>query len=293
MPTPWKISLHGGHSGDFCEHGHDTLRVMLDAAVEYGYSTFGVTAHAPANGKKFLYEEEKTAGLTYVELERTFSSYVQTVNELATEFAGRLEVLRGAEVEVVPEASFAANAIKLKKTYSLDYLVGSVHWVDEMPFDTSQEDFDKAVANRGGLEPFLLRYYELLGEMIEQVKPEIVGHFDLPRLYSDGASEHETAGVNRAINDALQKAKTAGCILDLNVSALPKGLSSPYPAPWIVKQAMELGVPFSFGDDSHSSAQVGANIKGGRHYLIDQGVETITTLTHENSRLVKKQIPLH
>jgi hypothetical protein len=35
------VSLHGGHSGDFCEHGADSLREMLDAAVSFGYSTFG------------------------------------------------------------------------------------------------------------------------------------------------------------------------------------------------------------------------------------------------------------
>ena len=292
MSEPWKVSLHGGHSGDFCEHGSDTLRGMLDAAVEYGYSTFGVTAHPPATDPKFLYEEEVEAGLSVIDLAQKFNDYSATCAELVSQYSDRIEILRGVEVEVVPESSFAESAAKLRIDYKLDYVVGSVHWVDEMPFDTSQKDFDKALVNRGGLELFLLRYYELVGEMIEQVRPDVIGHLDLPRLFSEGRSELDSDSVMNAVYTVLESAKANGCILDLNVGALSKGLASPYPAPWTVQLASEMGVHFCFGDDSHSVAQVGAGIEAGRVYLLEHGIETITTLTRENGTIVKKIVPL-
>ncbi len=292
MSELWKVSLHGGHSGDFCEHGEDTLREMLDAVVSCGYSTFGVTAHSPATDPKFLYEEEVEAGLSINDLARKFGEYTATCAELANEYSDRIEVLLGAEVEVVPESSFAQNAAALRSEYKLDYLVGSVHWVDEMPFDTSKLDFDKAVANRGCLEPFLLRYYELVGEMIVQVKPEVIGHIDLPRLFCEGAPELESDSVMRAVYTAFEKANAVGCILDLNVGALSKGLATPYPAPWIVQLASEMGLPFCFGDDSHSVAQVGAGIDAGRAYLLEHGIETITKLTRRNGTIAREIVPL-
>jgi histidinol-phosphatase (PHP family) len=292
MSELWKVSLHGGHSGDFCEHGSDTLREMLDAAVSFGYTTFGVTAHSQATDPKFLYEEEIEAGLSIDDMKLRFLEYVEACGELKNEYSDRIEVLMGAEVEIVPETSFAHLADIIKRQYWLDYLVGSVHWVDEMPFDTSQQDFDKAVANRGGLEPFLLRYYELVGEMIEQVKPEVIGHIDLPRLFCEGAPELESDSVMKAVYTAFEKAKAVGCILDLNVGALSKGLATPYPAPWIVQLASEMGVPFCFGDDSHSVAQVGAGIDTGRAYLLDLGIITITKLTRRNFEIVREIVPL-
>jgi len=287
----WKVSLHGGHSGDFCAHGHDTLRQMIDAAITAGYATFGVTAHSPAASPKFLYDEEVEAGFIVDDLAKKFRDYSATCSDLADEYSGRIEILRGAEVEIVPESSFAENATALRSEYKLDYLVGSVHWVDEMPFDTSQQDFDKAVASRGGLEPFLLRYYELVGEMIEQVKPEIIGHLDLPRLFSEGATELESDPVMKAVYTVLESAKSTGCILDLNVGALSKDLATPYPAPWIVQLAREMGVPFCFGDDSHSVAQVGAGIDAGRDYLLEHGIETITKLTRSGT-IARAIVPL-
>ncbi|HIF73288.1 MAG TPA: histidinol-phosphatase HisJ family protein [Dehalococcoidia bacterium] len=292
IAEPWKVSLHGGHSGDFCAHGHDTLREMLDAAVSFGYSTFGVTAHSAAVDPKFLYEEEVEAGLGVDDLAQTFRDYASTCAELVTEYSDRIEVLVGAEVEIVPESSFADQAAKLKQDFHLDYLVGSVHWVDEMPFDTTSGDFEKAVANRGGLEPFVLRYFQLISEMIDRVKPEVIGHFDLPRLFSDGAPELESSAVKSAVASTLEKASAAGSILDLNVGSLAKGLSTPYPAPWIVRLATDIGVPFCFGDDSHSIAQVGAGLVEGREYLLANGVESITSLKRESGTIVKTTMPL-
>jgi histidinol-phosphatase (PHP family) len=96
----------------------------------------------------------------------------------------------------------------------------------------------------------------------------------------------------KAVYTAFEKAKAVGCILDLNVGALSKGLATPYPAPWIVQLASEMGVPFCFGDDSHSVAQVGAGIDAGRAYLLEHGIETITKLTRRNGTIAKEIVPL-
>ena len=292
MAERWKVSLHGGHSGDFCLHGAGTLRQMLDAAVAYGFTTFGVTAHAPRSHARFLYPEEVDAGYTPDDLARDFRNYADTCAGLADEYSGRLEVLRGAEIEVVPGSSYADEARALRERYGLDYLVGSVHWVDEMPFDTSKADFEKAVARLGGLEPFALRYYDLAGEMVDRVSPEVVGHLDLPRLYAEGAPELESGAVRSAVASVLERALAAGSILEVNVRAEQRGLTTPYPAPWIVRLAAEIGVPLCFSDDSHSAETVGAGIESGRSYLLGLGVDTITRLTRSGGAIVKEEVPL-
>jgi histidinol-phosphatase (PHP family) len=290
--APWKVSLHGGHSGDFCLHGGDTLEEMLDAAVAFGYTTFGVTAHSPRSDANFLYPEEIEAGYSPADLDRDFASYVSKCRELARKFEGRLEVLVGAEIEIVPESGYAKEMADLRNRHDLDYIVGSVHWVDEMPIDVTRELFDEAVNKRGGLEPFLVRYFNLVEEMVNDLQPEVVGHFDRPRLYTDNAPEFESASVVEAANSALQACKDAGCILDLNVSAIRKELEHPYPAPQIVAKAKELGIPFCFGDDSHRISAVGENLAEGREYLLGQGISEIKVLTRENGTISKKTVPL-
>lgn len=53
--------------------------------------------------------------------------------------------------------------------YQLDYCVGSVHHVDEMPTDFSQEMYDEAETALGGSQKTFQRYFALVKEMIEEV----------------------------------------------------------------------------------------------------------------------------
>ena len=99
----YHISLHGGHSGEFCDHAEGSLRDTLEAAVAFGFHTFGVSEHAPRDGAQFLYAEELEGGWDVARLWSTFDDYAVTVNRLAEEFADRLVVLRGFEAEVVSQ----------------------------------------------------------------------------------------------------------------------------------------------------------------------------------------------
>jgi histidinol-phosphatase (PHP family) len=279
MPEPWKISMHGGHSGDFSKHGQDDLEPMVKAAIAFGYTTFGITAHAPRSGEKFLYSEEVEAGYTPADLDADFANYVTEARRLQSAYSDQLQILVGAEVEIVPEAAFDTEAAALRTRHNLDYLVGSVHWVNEMPIDTSRDDFDAAVASVGGLDLFLLRYYDLVAAMIDRVQPEIIGHLDVPRLYAGDPDTLRSLVVRQKIDTVLERIAAGGMLLEINTSALRKGLTEPYPASWIVDSARNARTRFTLSDDSHSIEQVGAHVSEGRDYLLSHGIHSIFALT--------------
>ena len=298
----WRVSLHGGHSGEFCDHAEGTLREMLEAAVLNGYRVFGVTEHAPRNANRFLYSEERKMGWTLAKVQDDFKRYCEILPKLAEEFADRLVILRGFEAEVVPADSYLSwmqgyRAKILTDGQTLfDYCVGSVHYVDEMQIDGSPNKFRAAVNELGGLEALAVRYYETVAEMIAALKPEVVGHLDLLKKHvvaiGEPLSRIETSKGARAAEQALEAAKANNSILDLNTSGWRKGLGEPYPAPWLVKKAHSMGVPFCFGDDSHRASEVGAGLDEARLYLLQNGVDSICCLVKENGKLRRDIVPL-
>lgn len=287
----WKVSLHGGHSGEFCDHADGTLREILDAAEAFGYHTFGVSEHVPRRAARFLYSEEVAKGWTLEKCIDDFERYQETLNGLAEEYDGRITVLRGFECEVVPTDSY----IEIMNEYRarllpggrpvFDYFVGSVHYVEEMQIDGSPQKFADAATALGGLEALAIRYYETVGELVEELQPDVVGHYDLVRrnVRAAGMSldEIETPAVRNAAAETLQIIRKHDAILDLNTAGWRKGLGMPYPAPWLVRMAAELGIGFCFGDDSHRAGEVGAGINEAREYLLDNGVSSITVLTRD------------
>ena len=103
--VPWRISLHGGHSGQYCDHAVGTLAEVLEAACDKQFAVFGVTEHAPRT-EPFLYDEERQMGWDAAHLDRLFQQYVAELDAYVTAHNGPTHILRGFEAEVVPEAKY-------------------------------------------------------------------------------------------------------------------------------------------------------------------------------------------
>ncbi len=289
---PWKVSLHGGHSGKFCEHAEGELRAVIEAAVAAGYHTFGVSEHAPRSQERFLYPTEREKGYTVERLAEEFDAYAQAVAKLAEEFADRLVVLRGFEVEVVPASSYRDEMLEHRRRYGFEYMVGSVHYVDEIAIDGEPSEFERVLSEAGSLEALAIRYYQSVAEMVEALQPEVVGHLDLIRKNAPRAAALNTPAIRDAAEQALDAVAKHNGILDLNTAGYRKGLGSPYPAPWLVRRAHERGIGFCFGDDSHGPDQVGAGLDEARRYLLDNGVVQVSILAREDGKLVRRQAAL-
>lgn len=292
MADPWRISLHGGHSGEFCEHAEGTLRSVVEAAAAAGLTTFGLSEHAPRSEGRFLYPSERQKGFSVERLQADFDAYVAEAKKLAREFADRIEILVGFEAEVVPGASYAGQMLAIREKYALEYMVGSVHYVGEIQIDGTLEEFHAAVAEAGGIESLAVRYYDTVAEMVARLKPEVVGHLDLIRRNAPSGADLQTAAIAAATDRALQAVRESGAILDLNTAGWRKGLGNPYPAPPLVKRASELGIGFCFGDDSHGAAQVGDGIDRARGYLMELGVTSIRSLRRSQCGIVSTAVPL-
>lgn len=304
--SEWKVSLHGGHSGEFCDHAEATLREMLEAAVSAGYDTFGVSEHVPRHESRFLYPEEVAMGWDIPKIHADFARYAAHLQELVPEFEGRISVLRGLEMEIVPIAKYVSlmqdfrNQKLADGSPAFDYAVGSVHYVDEVQIDAAPASYLLAVEACGGIEALAVRYYELVAEMALALHPEVVGHLDLIKrnltLAGFGDFSLETPKIQAAAESAMEAVRSVGAILDLNTAGWRKGLGEPYPAPPLVQRAHAMGIGFCFGDDSHRPSDVGAGVPEAREYLLRCGVPTVTVLNREgvvmDARTVQRVVAL-
>lgn len=290
----WRSSFHGGHSWPFCDHATGSLESILDSAAEQGVKIFGVTEHAPRLGERFLYPDERSWGWSVATLEEKFQEYFETLDQLISTYAGDLEVLRGFEIEVVPGSEWASIMREYRERYKAEYIVGSVHYVDDISIDSFTPDFEDALSHFGGLEGLACAYYERVAEMVFEIRPEIVGHLDLIRKFGHKYGDVDTPAIRSAAMTALQEIKLRGGILDVNTAGYRKNLGHPYPAPWIIREAAALGIPFAFGDDSHNAKEVNAGVDQARDYLLAHGVQKITQLTRnpEGGPLLQRAVSI-
>jgi len=162
----------------------------------------------------------------------TFEKYVTEARRLQAEYQGRINLLVGAETENIVEGS-VQHVKDLRERYQLDYLVGSVHHVNEIPIDFSAEMFQEAVKVAGGLDNLYEGFYDAQYQLLVQIKPEVVGHFDLINMFSQAhpLSPAVEAKIRRNITTAVEY----GALFELNSSAFRKGLPGAHPQANIVQ----------------------------------------------------------
>ena len=53
-----KVSVHGGHSGQFCHHAKDSLEDVIKAYIDQGFAWVGITEHMAPLTDSFRYPDE-------------------------------------------------------------------------------------------------------------------------------------------------------------------------------------------------------------------------------------------
>jgi histidinol-phosphatase (PHP family) len=269
-----RVSIHGGHSGQFCSHAQGTLEEVIQAYVARDFAWVGITEHMPPTQDRFMYGEEREAGFTLGDLLERFDCYMAEGRRLQEKYADKIEIFIGFETEAY--AGAMALARQLIDRYRPDYLLAGIHHVADLPFDSGPEDYKRAVRACKDVESLYCRYFDLQLEVMQTLQPKVIAHFDLIRIFDEAyAQRWQSPVIRQRIERNLDHVARNGMILDYNVAALRKGMSEPYIARPILERVRQLGIPVVPGDDSHGPDLVGAHIDDGIAILEGEGFSTV------------------
>lgn len=273
MNVPQPVSVHGGHSGQFCGHAKNTLEEIVRAYIDQRYPWVGITEHMPPVSDAFVYPEEKSAGFDAGTLKERFADYMTTCRRLQAKYADEIRIYVGFETEDCGSSlDFAKSLID---TFSPDYVVGSVHHVKDIPFDYNKSRYHDPADHCGGLDGLYAAYFDQQYEMIRAIMPRVVGHLDIVRIFDpDYPSRLLKPTIWEKIVRNLELIKQLNLILDFNLRPLSRGENEPYLSIPILKKAAELGIDIVPGDDSHGVDTIGAHVHNAITMLAGAGVCT-------------------
>ncbi len=155
----------------FCD-GRAPLEDFVTEAIRQGFSSYGVSSHAPLPfPTKWTLKKENVR------------AYLEEINRLKKKYAGQIELYAGMEIDYLDETS--NPALPYFQELPLDYRIGSVHLLESVEgeiidIDTKKENFKEFVPRYfdNDLEYVVRCYYAKLMKMIETGGFDIVGHAD-------------------------------------------------------------------------------------------------------------------
>lgn len=222
---------HHSHSGTFCPgHAQDSLEDIIKTAISKNFKVFALTEHMPRHDQN-QYPEEIEAGSTLQSMIENEAQYVNQAIQLRDKYQGKLSLPIGFESEWCGPHSLELIQQSLQ-SYRYDFFMGSIHHVRGVPIDYDEAEYVRARNLVGGTDEYIFgAYFDEQLEMLQAVQPPVVGHFDLIRLKSDhpNVDWRSMQTIWPRVLRNLDFVASYGGILEINTSALRKGMSEPYP----------------------------------------------------------------
>lgn len=225
------VDLHN-HT-KLCNHAEGEISEFIENAIKAGTKYFGFSEHAPMDfDQKYRISFEQ------------MSEYENSLLDAKEKYKDKIEILIGYEVDYLKnymdERVLNAN---------VDYLIGSVHFIDEWGFDNPE--FIGRYENED-IDEIWQKYFDAIEEMAQSRLFDIVGHLDLIKIFKFIPKK----SINEIAQKALVAIKNADMVLEINMAGYRKPIAEAYPSLSLLQQAYELGIPITFASDAHTPEQV-------------------------------------
>ncbi|KAI9511378.1 histidinol-phosphatase [Russula earlei] len=284
---------HHSHSGQFCKHATGLLEDVVKEAINQGFEVYGLTEHVPRYRAIDLYAEEKD--ISVESLMTQFEAFLNEATRLRDGYASALRLLIGLETEYISALDLEGLS-KILKAHKgrIDYIVGSVHHVNEIPIDVNFDTYQRCLDNiippihpadsteadqgRERLGIFLETYLDAQFDLLSKFHPEIIGHIDLCRLYTPDLRFGDFPRAWDKLERNIKFAIAYGALFEANAAALRKGWRTAYPGEDVAELILLHGGRFALSDDSHGPHAVALNYLPTRDYLLRIGVRELWTL---------------
>ncbi len=189
----------------------------------------------------------------------------------------QIKIRVGLEVDYLPNPQQPRT--DYTKAYPFDFLMGSVHFIGEWPFD--HPDYRAGYAE---WKPDALyqAYFALVSQMVRSKGFDIVGHLDLIKIFG---CRPDTPVLELA-GPALQEIRKADMTVEINTAGWYKPVAEVYPSEILLIECFRLGIPVTLSSDAHVAGDVGRDIARARELAWKVGYRQVAAFEQRKRIMV-------
>ncbi len=162
----------------------------------------------------------------------------------------------------------------------VDYLIGSVHFLDKWGFDNPE--FIGGWKSRD-IDNIWQEYFDAIEAMAKTNYFNIVGHLDLIKVFKYLPKKD----IKSIAQNALKAIKKSNMVIELNSAGLRKPIKELYPSKDLLELAYELNIPITFSSDAHSVEQIGFGYNEAKKLAKEIGYKEAVFFENREKRLVE------
>jgi len=222
------------HTHTILSDGKNTHEEMITQAIKVGLAEYGFSDHVclkPVSNK--------------VVQPNSFELMTKIITRLKAKHQD-IEIKYGIEMDYFP---YLENKIKKAiDSLPLDYVIGSVHFIDEWIFDLDATGYAYRDINE-----IYETYFDLIQKAARSKLFDIIGHTDIIKIFNYRPTENMDA----LYDETARIFKENNMVAEINTNGINRPCREIYPSTQILEKFKKYDVEITFGSDAHVQARVG------------------------------------
>ena len=165
-----------------------------------------------------------------------------------------LKIRAGIELDNDPVSSEAGRKWVERNWDKLDFVLGSVHYLERTEMFDSVPDGAVQFEGRD-IDAIYEDYFKRVREVAGTGLVDCLAHLDLVKIHGNRPNR----SISDLVKETLDFIRSRDLAIELSTAGWRKPVNELYPADEIIRLAMEKGIPFTLASDAHSYAQLGEN----------------------------------
>jgi len=220
------------HTHSKYSDGKNTYEEIIRKAVEKGLQEIGFSDHLCLH-----YPGWAAAKDDFENIKEEITSLKKSTNDIQVKF--------GLEVDYIK--SMENNIRDHIKKFPVDYIIGSIHYIDDWNFDTTPKAYPGKDMNQTYLD-----YFDLLQQAALSGLFDIMGHIDVIKKFNF----YPDFDLKPYYERTAEVFSNSDVVFELNTSGLDKPCKELYPSDEFLKSCFDQNVPVTLGSDAHIPSQV-------------------------------------
>jgi histidinol-phosphatase (PHP family) len=214
------------------------MHEYVESAIQRGLTEIGFADHLPLVAQ---WDPQLTMA------EKDLPEYVESVLKLRERYP-QIAIRLGIEADYLEGREDDTRA--LLDRYEWDYVLGSVHMINQWEFDDSRT---VELWETQNIDAVYRNYYRLLRRSAESGLFDIIAHCDLVKKFG----HRPQANMREEIEQTAQVFQACGVAIEINTSGQYKPAREMYPSPWIQEIFARREIPLVISSDAHAPEEVG------------------------------------
>lgn len=259
MPTDY-------HMHTTFSDGRNSHQKMVAGAIKAGLQEIGFSDHICLNNPDW------SAKISDVPKMYEAISKLREESTISIKFGLEVDWLAGREKEIVKV---------LDGNPELDYVIGSVHYINDWIFDDDSYRFDEY--QKWDIEELYKVYFNLVQKAAQSKLFDIIGHPDLIKKFNF----RPKGDVSDCLKETAKVFKASGVCVDINTSGLDLPCQEIYPSRELLEFCFAEGVPITFGSDAHSFDKIASHFDEAIKFVKEVGYRKYATFS-KRKIIIKK-----